>query len=157
VVRPGHAIFGGAFYNFDEAGKRIMNLDITFRLRARVVRVEIVPEGEGVSFGHRYIADKPTWIAAIPVGHTDGYPIGGAGHAGVLIGGKVYPIIAGGVNANFILVEVGENKTVDVGDVATVIGPEHPDIYPQAVGEKAGLDDYWVMTKLNALLHRKVV
>jgi len=157
VVRPGHAIFGGAFYNFDEDGNRIMNLDITFRLKARVVRVEVVPKGEGVSFGHQYIANKPIWIAAIQIGHTDGYPIGGADQAGVLIGDKVYPIITGGVNANFILVEVGENKTVDVGDVATVVGPDHPDIFPQSVGEKAGLDDYWMMTKLNALLPRKIV
>lgn len=158
VVRPGHAIFGGAFYNYDEDGNRIMNLELTFRLKARVVRVEIVRDGEGVSFGHHYIAKKPTWIAAIPIGHTDGYPVSGANNAGILIGGKVYPIIAGGVNSNFILVEVGEYKTVNVGDIATVIGTDHPDIAPQAVAEKAGLDsDYWIMTKLSPLLHRKVV
>jgi alanine racemase len=62
------------------------------------------------------------------------------------------------VNANFILVEIGEHKTVNVGDIATVIGTSHPDIAPQAVAEKAGLDsDYSIMTKLNPLLHRKVV
>jgi alanine racemase len=158
LVRPGHAIFGGDFYNFDEEGHRIMKLELTFRVKARVVRVEIVREGEGVSFGHRYLADKATWIAAIPIGHTDGYPPGGVNHTSVLIGGKLYPIIAGGVNANFILVEVGEQKTVNVGDVATLVGTEHPDIAPQVVAEKAGLDsDYWIMTKLNPLLHREVV
>jgi len=158
VVRPGHAIFGGAFYNFDEEGNRIMDLEIVFRLKARVVRVENIRTGEGVSFGHRYIAKKPTWLAAIPIGHTDGYPTGGANHTGVLIGSEVYPIIAGGVNANFILVKVGEHKTVEVGDIATVIGTDHPDIAPQIVAEKAGLySDYDIMTKLNSLLHRKVV
>ncbi len=158
VVRPGNAIFGGAIYNYDEDGNRIMNLELTFRLKARVVRVEIVREGEGVSFGHRYIAPKPNWIATIPLGHTDGYPTGAANNAGVLIGGEVYPIIPGGVNANFILVEVGERKTVEVGDIATVVGTDHPAIAPQAVAQKAGLDsEYWIMTKLNPLLHRKVV
>ncbi|TET96995.1 MAG: alanine racemase [Anaerolineales bacterium] len=158
IVRPGHVIFGGAIYNFDEDGNRIMNLELTFRLKARVVRVENVREGEGVSFGHRYIAKKPTWIATIPIGHTDGYPCSGANNADVLIGGKVYPIIAGGVNANLILAEIGENRTVNVGDIATVIGTDHPDIAPQSVAEKTGLDsDYWIMTKLNPLLHRKVV
>lgn len=158
VVRPGHAVFGGAIYNYDENGDRIMDLAITFRLKARVVRVELVRQGEGVSFGHRFIASEDTWIATIPLGHTDGYPSSAAGQAGVLIGGKVYPIIPGGVNANFILVKVGVHKTVEVGDIATLIGTEHPDIAPQAVAEKAGLDsDYWLMTKLNPLLHRKVV
>lgn len=158
IVRPGHAIFGGAIYNFDQDGNRIMNLELTFQLKARVVRVEIVREGEGVSFGHRYIAAKPTWIATIPIGHTDGYPSSAANHASVLIGRQVYPIIAGGVNSNFILVEVGDRQTVEVGDIATVIGTGHPAVAPQAVAEKAGLDsDYWIMTKLNPLLHRRVV
>ena len=97
-------------------------------------------------------------IATIPIGHTDGYPRGGAGKAGVLIGGKIYPIIPGGVNANFILAEIGEDRSVTVGDTATLIGTSHPDITPQSVAEKAGLDsDYWIMTKLNPLLHRVVV
>jgi alanine racemase len=158
VVRPGHAIFGGAFYNYDEDGNRIMNLEITFQVMARVVRVEVVPEGEGVSFGHRYIAKKPTWIATIPLGHTDGYPQSGANRAKVLIGSNVYPIIAGGVNANFLLVEIGDNKTVEVGDIATIIGTDHSDIAPQLVAEQSGLySDYDIMTKLNPLLHRKVI
>jgi len=158
VVRPGDAVYGGASYRFDEQGNRIMNLKTTFRLKARVVRVEVVKKGEGVSFGHRYIATNPTWIATIPAGHTDGYPHQAAGKANVLIGDKLYPIIPGGVNSNIILAEIGESKTVNVGDVATVIGPEYPDIAPQTVAEQAGIDgDYWVMTKLNALLHRKVV
>jgi len=158
VVRPGHAIFGGALYNFDESGDMIMDLEITFRVKARVVRVEVISEGEGVSFGHRYIAKKATWIASIPLGHTDGYPRSGANRAKVLIGEKVYPIIAGGVNANFIMVEIGEHKTVEVGDIATLVGTEQPDIAPQTLAEKAGFDfDYEIMTKLNPLLHRKVV
>ncbi len=158
VVRPGHAVFGGDFYNFDATGNRIMQLEPTFRLRARVVRVEVVPKGEGVSFGHRYIAQKPTWTATIPIGHTDGYPSRAAGQASVLIGDQTYPIIAGGVNANFILVEVGDHQTVHVGDIATVSGPDHPAIIPQTIADQAELDsDYWLMTKLNPLLHRKVV
>ena len=158
VVRPGDAVYGGASYLFDQQGNRLMDLKITFRLKARVVRVEIVKRGEGVSFGHRYIAAKPTWIASIPIGHTDGYPYQAAGNANVLIGSKLYPVIPGGVNSNYILAEIGEEKTVDMGDVATVIGPDHPEIAPQAVAEKSGVNgDYWIMTKLSALLHRKVV
>ena len=108
--------------------------------------------------GHRYIAKKPTCIATIPIGHTDGYPYNGGGKADALVGGKIYPIIPGGVNSNFILIEVGDQKTVNVGDVATLLGPDHPAIAPQTVAEQVGLkNDYWVMTKLSALLHRKVV
>ena len=66
-------------------------------------------------------------------------------------GKLLYPVIAV-VSSNHTIVEIGDEKTVDIGDVATVIGPDRPEITPQAVAEKAGFDrDYWVMTKLNAL------
>lgn len=158
VVRPGDAIYGSSNYIHDQNGNKVMDLQVVFQLKARVVRVEVVKKGEGVSFGHRYIAKKSTWIATIPAGHTDGYPYTAAGKSGVLIGDTVYPIIPGGVNSNFILVEVGDNKTVNVGDVATILGPGHPAIEPHIVAEQSGLGgDYWLITKLNALLHRKII
>ena len=47
---------------------------------------------------------------------------------------------------------------VAVDDIATGIGTDHPAIAPQAVAQKAGLDsDYWILTKLNPLLPRKVL
>ena len=56
------------------------------------------------------------------------------------------------------IVEVGDEQTVDVGDVATLVGPDKPEIHPKAIAVSTGLDrDYWIMTKLNALLYRKVV
>jgi alanine racemase len=91
------------------------------------------------------------------VGHTDGYPRNAAGQASVLIGGRLYPVI-GVVSSNHTIVEVGDDETVGLGDIATLIGPDAPEIRPKAVALASGLDrDYWIMTKLNALLSRKVV
>lgn len=157
LIRPGGAIYGLEAYRTDPAGREIMDIQPVFRLRARVVRVERLETGDGVSFGHRYIAKRPTWIAAVPVGHTDGYPRPAAGHTKFLIGERLYPLI-GIVSSNHTIVEVGDEKTVKVGDVATLVGPDHPEIRPKAVAVQTGLDrDYWIMTKLNALLYRKVV
>jgi alanine racemase len=157
LVRPGGAIYGMPSYRTDPEGNTIMDLKPVFRVRARVVRVERAREGDGVSFNHRYVARRPTWLATIPIGHTDGYPRNAADGAQVLIGQTLYPVIAV-VSSNHTIVEIGDEKTVDIGDVATVIGPDRPEITPQSVAEKAGFDrDYWIMTKLNALLHRKVV
>ena len=57
-----------------------MDLKAVFRLRARIARVERLAPGEGVSFGHRYRAERPTWVATVPIGHTDGYPADAAGN-----------------------------------------------------------------------------
>lgn len=157
LIRPGGAIYGLESYRTDPAGRAIMNIEPVFRLRARVVRVERLETGDGVSFSHQYIAKRPTWIAALPVGHTDGYPRTAAGKTSVRIGERLYPVI-GVVSSNHTIVEIGDEKTVSVGDVATLVGPDAPEIRPKAIAVATGLDrDYWIMTKLNALLHRKVV
>ncbi len=157
LVRPGGAIYGMPTYRTDPKGNEIMDIRPVFRVRARVARLERLREGDGVSFGHNYIASRPTWVAMLPVGHTDGYPRNAAGKTQVLIDGRLYPVI-GVVSSNHTIVEIGEEKVVEIGDIATLIGPDHPEITPIAVAEKTGLQrDYWIMTKLSALLRRKVV
>ncbi len=157
MIRPGGAIYGLDHYRNDEAVQPIMNLQPVFRLRARVARVERLMPGEGVSFEHRYRAVEPTWVATVPIGHTDGYPHEAAGQTVALVGDRLYPII-GVVSSNHTILEVGNQKTIEVGDVATLIGPDRAEIAPIEVARRGGVErDYWIMTKLNALLHRVVV
>ena len=157
LIRPGGAIYGMPSYRSDVSGNPIMDLNPVFRLRARVVRVELLSPGEGVSFQHRYRAETPTWIATIPIGHTDGYPRAAAGNNTVLVGDTLYPVIAE-VSSNHTILEIGPDKTVSVGDIATLVGPDRAEITPDAVARNSGLDrDYWLATKLNPLLHRLTV
>ena len=157
LIRPGGAIYGLAAYRQNGEGAEVMDIQPTFRLRARLTRVEQIPPGEGVSFGHRWVAERPTWVATIPIGHTDGYPRNAAGNCSALVGDRVYPII-GVISSNHTIIEIGGERTVQVGDVATLVGPDHPDITPISVATRTDLGrDYWIMTKLNALLHRRVV
>lgn len=154
LIRPGGAIYGMPSYRADAARDPIMDLKPVFRLRARVVRVELLAPGEGVSFHHRYRAETPTWIATVPVGHTDGYPRGAAGNATVLVGETLYPVIAE-VSSNHTILEIGRHKTVEVGDIATLVGPDRAEITPDTVARNSGLErDYWLATKLNPLLRR---
>lgn len=157
LIRPGGAVYGFDEYRTDPAGLPIMDLKPVFRLRARVVRVEQLPKGEGVSFNHNYRAVRPTWIATIPVGHTDGYPKDAAGNAEVLLGDRLYPVI-GVVSTNHTIIEVGEEPAVAVGDIATLVGPDAEEVTPIFVARQTGLErDSWLMTKLSARLGRRVV
>jgi alanine racemase len=134
-----------------------MDLRPVFRLRARLVRVELLAPGEGVSFRHQYRAETPTWIATVPIGHTDGYPRGAAGNTRALVGDTLYPVIAE-VSSNHTILEIGSEKTVDVGDIATLVGPERAEITPDTIARRSGLErDYWITTKLNPLLPRLTV
>jgi alanine racemase len=46
---------------------------------------------------------------------------------------------------------------VKVGDVATLVGPDHPAIRPAEVGARTKTGTLQVMTRLSALLPRHVV
>ena len=154
-VRPGIALFG-AYPSDAESESRIATLTPAFRLQARVVRVEKLREGDSVSYGRNYIAEKPTWTATIPTGHTDGYPRAAVTGAKVLVNGETYPVI-GAVSASHTIIEVGEEKKVSIGDVATLVGAGHPDIHPNTVAGTTGTSVYDRLMHLSPVLPKRVL
>ena len=155
MVRPGMALYGG--YPNDPALQReTATLRSTVRLKARVVRVERLRTGDSVSYGRNYVAPEPTWVATLPVGHTDGYPRESVEGGRVLIGSKTYPVI-GAVSASHTIVEVGPDPTVAVGDVVTLMGPDAPEIDPNWLSAEAGVSIYDLFMHLNPRLPRVVV
>jgi alanine racemase len=153
AVRPGLVLYGA---HPDEAGRARAALRPAFALRARVARVERLRAGDSVSYGARYVADRPTWAATLPVGHADGFPRGAVGGAEVLIGERTYRVI-GAVSASHTVVEVGAERSVKVGDVATLVGPDHPAVHPNEVARRSGVSVYDVLMHLSARLPGVVV
>ena len=154
LLRPGMAVYGGYPDQFDEE-RRIAELRPAFRLRARVVRTDRLRPGDSVSYGRQYVASKATWIATIPLGHGDGYARTAVKGAKVLIGDRLYPVI-GAVSASHSIVEVGDVETVRIGDVATFLGPDRPEIHPNEVARVTG-SVYDLLMHLNPTLPRVVV
>lgn len=95
-------------------------------------------------------------MATLPVGHTDGYPRRAVEGARVLIGERTYPVI-GAVSASHTLVEVGSEESVRVGDVATLMGPDAPEIDPNRISVETGVSVYDLFMHLNPSLPRIVV
>lgn len=96
-------------------------------LHARVVRVQAVPAGAGVSYGHRYVTPRPTVLATVPIGYADGVPRAWSSVGGeVLIGGRRHPI-AGVVTMDQLVVDVGPDAEVRVGDEVVLIGRQRDD------------------------------
>ena len=154
-VRPGIALFG-AYPSDAESESRIATLTPAFRLQARVVRVERLREGDSVSYGRNYIAEGPTWTATIPTGHTDGYPRAAVTGAKALVNGETYPVI-GAVSASHTIIEVGDEKKVNIGDVATLVGSGHPDIHPNTVASTTGTSVYDRLMHLSPVLPKVVL
>jgi len=160
MVRPGIAIFG-AYPSRPDEERAKAELIPAVRLKARVVRVARLEPGESVSYGRNYVAKRRVRIATLPVGHADGYPRQAVDGARVLIGGKTYPVI-GAVSASHTIIEVGDieprsevgGPAVEVGDIATLMGPDVPEVHPNAIAATIGVSVYDLLMHLSPLLPR---
>ncbi|MGC9365006.1 MAG: alanine racemase [Fidelibacterota bacterium] len=89
-------------------------------LKTHVGLVRRLPAGSSVSYGRKYITEKETSIAVLPVGYADGIPRAMSNNADVLINGKLYPVV-GIVTMDQVMVNVGDDP-VKVGDEAVFWG-----------------------------------
>jgi alanine racemase len=153
MVRPGFALWGG--YVTPEA-RAAGGLSPTVTLKAPVIRVERLDAGDGVSYERPWKAERPTWIAVLPVGHADGYPRTAVKGAEVLIGGRLFQVI-GAVSASHTIVDLGREPVVKVGDVATLMGAGHDAIHPNEVAKRSGTSSYDRFMHLSAGLRRVVI
>ena len=150
MVRPGFALWGG--YVTPEA-RATGGLLPTVSLKAPVLRVERLDAGDGVSYERPWKAERETWIAVLPVGHADGYPRTAVKGCEVLINRRLYKVI-GAVSSSHTVVEVGSERTVRTGDVATLIGAGHEAIHPNEVAARSGTSTYDRFMHLSGGLRR---
>jgi alanine racemase len=153
AVRPGLALYGG--YVSERAMQRA-ELRAAYRLKARVVRVDHLAAGEGVSYHRRYVAERPTWTATLAVGHVDGYPSGAVKGCEVLARGRLFPVI-GTVSASHTIIALGDEQSLNVGDEVTLVGPDHPAIHPNEIAKRAGWSEYNMFMHLSPKLAKRVV
>jgi alanine racemase len=152
LIRPGLALFGG--YPTAESMAR-GELRPAYRLKARVMRVDRLEAGEGVSYHRRFTAASPTMTATLGIGHVDGYPAGATRGAMVLIGTRLYPVV-GTVSASHTVVELGPDSGVQPGDEATLVGPDRPELHPNAIAARSQWSEYNMFMHLHPGLRRQV-
>lgn len=155
LVRPGIALFG-AYPSEPEVEREMAELLPAVRLRARVVRVAHLQAGESVGYHRAWVADRPTWTATLPVGHVDGYRRESVNGAQVLINGRLFPVI-GGVSASHSIVKLGDEPGARVGDVATLMGPHHPELEPTRMADLLEVSAYDLLMHLDPTLPRVIV
>lgn len=119
MVRPGIAVYG--LSPIPERGD--MGLRPAMTLRCPVAMVKTVPAGEGVSYGHTWIADRDTTVALLPVGYADGIFRSLGGRVDVLINGRLRRSV-GRVCMDQFVVDLGPGESgVREGDEAVLFGP----------------------------------
>ncbi|HTM85740.1 MAG TPA: alanine racemase [Mycobacterium sp.] len=84
MVRPGIAVYG--LSPIPDRGD--MGLIPAMTLKSVVVLVRSITAGEGVSYGHTWVADRDTTVALVPMGYADGVFRSLSGRFDVLINGR---------------------------------------------------------------------
>lgn len=153
AIRPGLALYGG--YVTPEAMARA-ELRPAYRLKARVIRVDRLGAGEGVSYHRRYTARQAEWTATLAIGHVDGYPTGAVRGCEVLVRGRLCPVV-GTVSASHTVVALGAEASAQVGDEATLVGPDRPELHPNVVAQRSGWSEYNMFMHLNPGLARQLI
>jgi alanine racemase len=119
MVRPGIAVYGQT--PIPALGD--MGLQPAMTLKCPVVLIRSIKAGEGVSYGHTWIADRDTAVALLPLGYADGVFRNLSGRFDVLINGRRRHSV-GRVCMDQFVVDLGPGP-VDVaeGDEAILFGP----------------------------------
>ncbi|RJS46244.1 alanine racemase [Nocardioides cavernaquae] len=89
--------------------------------RARLALVKPVQAGDGVSYGHTWIADRATTVGLVPVGYADGVPRHGSNVAEVYAEGARRPI-RGRVCMDQFVIDLGPSSAAGPGDEVVLFG-----------------------------------
>jgi alanine racemase len=121
MVRCGIALYGCDPMNQDPDDP---GLEPAMQLSSYVAAVKRAKAGDSSGYGRRFIAERDTWIATLPIGYADGIRRGLSNNCDVLIDGRRYPLV-GTVSMDNITVDVGPATgapPVEVEQEAIIIG-----------------------------------
>ena len=150
LVRPGLLIFGG--YPSEFVDTSAASLTPALSLKAQLVMVKKIPVGHSVSYGCKFVAQRETIVATLPLGYGDGLPYQYAAGGSVLINGRRAPII-GSICMDQLMVDITDIGWQDVGTEAVFIGRQGNDeITPEEIAGIVHTINYEILTNLSMRL-----
>jgi alanine racemase len=149
---------GIAVYGMDPFGEdpHRRNLEPALELSSYVAEVKGLAAGESAGYGRRFVAERDTWLAVLPVGYGDGFRRGLSNNAEVLIDGRRYPLV-GTVSMDNITIDLGPDPAAEElrGLQAILIGVQGSErITAEALAARLGTINYEVTCALTPRVPR---
>jgi alanine racemase len=145
MVRLGIGIYGVS--NDPEEQKFLENVGT---LKSVISQIRTIPVGDSVGYGRRFMAEKETKVATIPIGYADGISRGwGNGVGYVTIKNKKANII-GSVCMDMLMVNVSDINCIEGDDV--IIFGESPTVIEMA--KALGTIPYEILTSISQRVKR---
>ena len=160
LLRPGSRFdlvrFGIAAYGLSPAPAVVsagqLGIVPAMTVRARVALVKDIGSGDGVSYGHTYVADGPQHVALVPLGYGDGIPRHASSAAEVLVGGTRGRILGRVCMDQFV---VAAPSRTAAGDEVVLFGPgSSGEPTAQDWADACGTISYEIVTRMGGLAAR---
>ena len=135
LVRVGLALYGHA-----PAAhlSNVIPLQPALAVRARISLIRGVPAGTGVSYGHRFITQRPTRLAVVGIGYADGVLRSLSGHIHALYRNCRLPQV-GAITMDQLLLDATDAAELKEGDIVTLLGQDGDlELSPQSWSDHCG-------------------
>jgi alanine racemase len=149
MVRCGVAVYGLDPFQDDAAAH---GLEPALELRSYVAAVKAVAPGQSAGYGRRFVAERESWLATIPVGYGDGYRRGLTNDADVVVAGRRVPLV-GTVSMDNVTADLGpaDAPPVECGAPVALIGEG---ISAEELARRLGTINYEVTCAISARVPR---
>lgn len=145
MVRLGIGLYG--ISNDPQEQKFLENVGT---LKSVISQLRTIPAGDSVGYGRRFMAEKPTKVATIPIGYADGISRHWGNKIGfVTINHKKAQII-GSICMDMLMVDATDIKCKE-GDSVVIFGESPTVIY---MAEKLGTIPYEILTGISQRVKR---
>lgn len=144
---------GGLLYGLNHIEPPPVALRPIMTLTTAVAQVRTLPEGWWIGYNQNLQLTKPTRVAVLPMGWTDGLTTYHVGSIGLLVRGQPCPLL--GVCTDFAMLDVSEVPGVQVGDEVVLVGSQGEEsISAIELGRAAGISTGQLLGKLSVRVPR---
>jgi alanine racemase len=140
-----------------EHGRDGLPLQPVLSWKTVVGQLKDVPQGETVGYGRTWTARRPTRLAVLPVGYSDGYSRALGNRSLVVVRGSRAPVV-GRVCMNIMMVDVTDIADVAVGDEVVLIGRQgQAEVAAEELAGLCGTINYELLARISPGIPRLLV
>jgi len=155
LARPGIMLYG--VYPLEDLKGKVI-LKPVMSVKTRILFVQTIAKGRGISYGHTFKAKEDITVAVLPIGYSNGYLRSLSNKAFVLVAGVRCPVI-GRVTMDQIIVDVTavtlSGYIPQVGDEVVLMGSQKGEsILADEVAHWADTISYEILCSLGNRLPR---
>ena len=152
LVRPGIVLYG-SIPSADFQGK--MDLKPVMRVKSRIAMLKWVEPGNSISYARKFVSERKTLVASVPVGYADGYMRSLTNRGEALVRGRRAKV-AGTVCMDWIMLDVTDVPEVSVGDEVILLGCDSDGncVRAEELAEKAGTIPYEIFCGISKRVPR---